>query len=49
MQGSTIVGGIVTISVGVIVVAAIFQLNKAPGVTGAATNIVDNTLGGLFK
>jgi hypothetical protein len=49
MQGSSIVGAIATIGIGVIVVAAIYQLNQAPNVTNATTNIVDNTLGGLFK
>ena len=48
-QANTWVGAIAVIGMGVITVAAIYQLNQAPNVTNAAQSIATNTLAGLFK
>lgn len=52
--GQQLVGGIVTLGVGVIIVAAIFQLNKGPGsggtsVTTAASQSYQKTLSSLYS
>lgn len=52
--GQQLVGGLVTLGVGVIVVAAIFQLNKGPGtggtsVTSAASTDYQKTLSSLYS
>lgn len=52
--GQQLIGGIVTLGVGVIVVAAIFQLNKGPGkggtsVTTAANQSYQKTLSSLYS
>jgi len=46
-----IVGGLVTIGIGVIVVAAIYQLGQAPNnITSTVTSLVKTTVtAGLFK
>lgn len=49
-MGSQVVGGIVTVMVGVIVIAAIYQLNKSGGkVTPALSGGYNATLSSLFK
>lgn len=48
--GSQFVGGMVTAMVGVIIVAAIYQLNKPnTPLVPSATGVANNTLGALFK
>lgn len=48
--GAQVVGGLVTFGMGVIIIAALYQLGKQGNPTvGAVQNIADNTLGGLFK
>lgn len=49
--GQQLVGGIVTLGVGVIVVAAIFQLNKggSTGVTAQASSSYQKTLSSLYS
>ena len=48
--GGQFVGGVFTAIMGVIVIAAIYQLNKpnTPLVPGA-TSVANNTLGAIFK
>lgn len=52
--GAVLVGGLVTIGVGIIVVAGIFQLNKGgqggqPGVASDATTLGTKSLSSLFS
>jgi hypothetical protein len=45
-----VVGGLFTVGIGVIIVAAIFQLNKQnTPLVPAAANVADNTLSAIFK
>jgi hypothetical protein len=45
-----IVGGIVTIGIGVIVIAAIYQLGKPTNpIVGATQSVTNTTLASLFK
>ena len=50
-KGGQIVGGLVTVGVGILVVAAIFQLNqnKGAGVAQDSTNIGTTALNNVFK
>lgn len=48
-MGQGIVGGFVTLGIGVIVIAAIYQLNSRPGVVNATQSVANNTLTSLFK
>ena len=48
-MGQGIVGGIVTLGIGVIAIAAIYQLNARPGITNATTTLGQATLTNLFK
>ena len=45
----TIVGAVVTVGLGVIVIAGIYQLGKAPTLTQTAGTAYGNTLTSLFK
>ena len=50
----TIVGGAVTLGLGVIVIAAIYQLGRSPNniasdIAGTQNSAVNATLGALFK
>lgn len=48
--GSQLIGGFVTVAMGVIVVAAIYQLGvNSSNVATDVTQVANNTLGGLFK
>lgn len=49
--GAQLVGGLITVGVGVIVVAAIFQLNKdkGAGVTAHVSDLGGKTLSSLFS
>lgn len=51
--GGQLVGGIVVVGLGVIAIAAIYQLQHpakgTPSVASDATSITNNTLGTIFK
>lgn len=50
----TIVGGVVTLGIGIIVIAAIYQLGRSPNniagdIAGNPNAALNSTLGALFK
>lgn len=47
--GQQLVGGLVTLGVGVIVIAAIYQLNVRPTVANDTTSLGTKTLSSLFS
>lgn len=48
-NANTWVGAFSAAFLGIVTVAAIYQLNQGANVTNAATNISEATLGALFK